>query len=67
MSEYYVANYLELSFKARSPVKELTLFLKKNRTFRYIVNSYTSTEGLPEGRSRSDTFRVRSDGLVKKG
>ena len=65
MSKNNVANDLEFFFKAESPVSKSTPSGKK-RTFKNIVNGHINTEDLGEGRSRSDTYRVRSDNLVEK-
>ena len=65
MSKNNVANDLEFLFKAESPINKSTSSGKK-RTFKNIVNGHINTDNLQEGRSRSDTYRVRSDNLVKK-
>ena len=65
MSKNNVANDLEFSFKTRSPVIESTPS-GKEKTFKNIINDHINTEGLWEGRLKSDTYRVRSGNLVKK-
>ena len=65
MSKNNVANDLEFLFKAESPINKST-YSGKKRTFKNIVNGHINTDNLQEGRSRSDTYRVRSDNLVKK-
>ena len=65
MSKNNVANDLELLLRPKVLSTNPHL-LEKNRTFKNIVNGHINTEDLWEGRSRSDTYRVRSDNLVKK-
>ena len=65
MSKNNVANDSKFSFKAGSSVSEPHL-LEKREYSKNIVNGHINTEDLREGRSKSDTFRVRSDNLVKK-
>ena len=65
MSKNNVANDLEFLLRPKVLPTNPNL-LEKNRTFKNIVNGHINTEDLWEGRSRSDTYRVRSDNLVKK-
>ena len=56
---------MEFLFKVKSPINKSTPTGRK-RTSKNIVNGHINTGDLQEGRSRSDTYRVRSDNLVKK-